>query len=285
MNPIDVIPGDHIQNHAQRVVLHILFSGVEPQLSAVGSHQVRTGFADVGPGNGRKCRDVPGAIRIEPSVKFQPATMGFLDGKGQGIIERGRGLPHFAGQILRPGFNSGLIERVACGAHVEENGVQMALGGDIHQRNELGLLLSDRQSWLGRPIDVLESGHPGGSKFPFRLRRGQRRGRVHFRGAKRLGQRHEESDKKEDRPTADAANGTVCAGIHFWEGSSNDVLGNLKTFAAIHHLVAVPANTELRGGICVCLAPGQFLHSAGLRRLTCRHAWPAITKIVAQRTS
>lgn len=45
-----------------------------------------------------------GTVRIEPSMEFDAAFVGFFDSEAKGVPGRARGRAHFAGEEGRPGF-------------------------------------------------------------------------------------------------------------------------------------------------------------------------------------
>ena len=68
---------------------------------------------------------VPGTVRIEPRMEFQPTPMRFIKSESEWIIRRLRGLPHFAGEVFGPRFMSRMIKLVASGPHLKDNAVKL----------------------------------------------------------------------------------------------------------------------------------------------------------------
>ena len=122
--------------------------------------QFRAGVGDVIPGGRRLVIAQANAEGIEPRVKFQSAAVALGDGERQGIVIRLRREAHFACQECRPRLQFGIVQRVAAGADLEDDGVQVQLDGAVEDGNQLGFLPAGGQARTGGPIQILEARHP-----------------------------------------------------------------------------------------------------------------------------
>ena len=174
VDAINVIATDHIHNHAQGIAARAGVGRVEHDHLASGADQFGMGVGHEVPGGGGFVIARAHAEGIEPGVEFQAAPVAFGDGESQGIIIRLGGEAHFAGEKGRPRLDFGIVKRVAAGADLEEDGVQMEEGGAVEDGEEFGFLLAGVQAGMGGPIEVLECRHPEAAEFA--LGRGRRPG-------------------------------------------------------------------------------------------------------------
>ena len=59
----------------------------------------------------------------------------------QRIVVRLRSLAHFAGEIFRPRLKLRVVQRVARGPHLKQDGVELELHGAVENGEQLRLLL------------------------------------------------------------------------------------------------------------------------------------------------
>ena len=166
---------DHIHNHFQGIAPRAGVGRVEHQKIAGGADQFRAGVGHVIFGGGGFVGAGADAERIEPGVEFQAALVAGVHGKSQGIIIGLGRLAHFAGEILRPRLDFGIVERVAAGADLQDDGVDMQPDGEVENGEEFGLLPGGVQAGPGGPIQIVDGRHPKTAKFP--RGRGRRAGR------------------------------------------------------------------------------------------------------------
>ena len=169
---IHVIAFHHVEHGVERAGLRFGFAGIEPGLPGVMADDFRMRTGDVVERGRRFGFGMRGAEGIEPCVDFQPARVRLGDGQRERIIKRLRHFSLDAGEVFRPRFERRGVNRVRHGAHLEKNGVQMKLHRAVEQRNQLCLLLRDRQAGFGRPVNVRDGRNPRGAEFPCDRRRG-----------------------------------------------------------------------------------------------------------------
>src|SRR5262245_5366140 len=105
------------------------------------------------------------AIRIEPGVQFEATLVRLFDGDRQGSVEWIRRLAHRASQIFGPRLDLGGVERVAGGADLEDDGVQLELNGPVHDGHKFSLLIGNGKIFAGGPVNVANRGDPGAAEF------------------------------------------------------------------------------------------------------------------------
>ena len=94
-------------------------------------------------------------------MQFEPAGMGLGHREGQGIPGRVRALSHAAGEVFAPGFQRRRVQRIAAGADLQQDGVEVRAPGRVEQRTQLRLLGGDRQT-AGRPPGEHQDGDRDG---------------------------------------------------------------------------------------------------------------------------
>jgi len=163
---------DDVQDHAQGVIAGAGIGGIEHQIAAGGADEFGMGAGDMSGGPGGFKGGEAGTEGIDPGVELEAAFVGFGDGKSQGIIiGRGRDT-HGAGEILGPRLDPGIVEGVAAGTDLQQDGVEMQLSDAVEDGEEFLFLLSAAEAGTGGPVLVVYGGHPDAAKFP----RGGRRG-------------------------------------------------------------------------------------------------------------
>src|SRR5262245_9500706 len=100
MDAIHVVTPNDIQNHLEQMLLHALFSGVQPTLASVTSNPGWMRIDDMVRRYRPPYCGIAGAIRIKPGMQFQTAFVRFLNRERERIIEWKRRLPHRSGQIF-----------------------------------------------------------------------------------------------------------------------------------------------------------------------------------------
>lgn len=165
MDPIDVVSFDHIENDLDGMVPGIGLTRIEPLIRPHRLDEMRGFLGDMVVGGGAFSLHA-GAERIEPGMQFQAAGMSFAHGELQGIPRWMGGLALSACEKLRPRLVGRFIERVASGADLEEDRVEMESLGRIEQRSEFGLLLGGGKPGTAGPVDILDRGYPGGAELP-----------------------------------------------------------------------------------------------------------------------
>ena len=73
------------------------------------------------------CRLGLGTIGIDPCVQFHTTTVTLVNHPLQRVPHRRRSLSLLAGEESAPRFDVALVQRVALGAHLEENGIDTIL--------------------------------------------------------------------------------------------------------------------------------------------------------------
>ena len=161
------------------------FAGVDPELVAIGLDPLGPAAAEVVGGSRAACAALACAVGVDPGVQLQPARTRLAQPDGQWVITRV--LPLGAGEVLAPGLQAGLVEGVAAGAYLQEQGIEADACGRVAQAADLGLLLLGAEARFARPIDVGDGGDPGGAPLAGGCSRWARRGRSSARSRGRRG--------------------------------------------------------------------------------------------------
>ena len=103
---------------------------------------------------------ITSTIRIEPRVQLEAALVRFSHGKGEWIPSWFRRPTLPPRQVLRPRFETRLIERIGAGTDLENDRVEMELDGLVQDREQLRLLCPAIEIGARWPVDVANSGDP-----------------------------------------------------------------------------------------------------------------------------
>src|SRR5262245_46044797 len=114
------------------------------------------------------------AIGIEPYMQFQSALMRFFRPESKRIVKRIGGLSLHAREVIRPGLERTLIQRIRLRPHLKNNGIEMMVFQKIEQAYGLFLLLGGGKSRFAGPVDIGNSGYPGRTEFSRRPRSARR---------------------------------------------------------------------------------------------------------------
>ena len=79
MNSIDVVSPDDVHHDTQRIVLHIFFAWIEPEIFSISMDELGAAFGYVRSGRGRFGGEMARPVWIEPCMQLQPALMGFFE--------------------------------------------------------------------------------------------------------------------------------------------------------------------------------------------------------------
>ena len=118
MDAVNVVAVHDVHHYCEGVVLSALLGGVHPP-HAVGQlhHQPRLTPDDGGVRN-RSAGGVVRPVGVEPGVQFQPPGVGFVHPECQRVIERLRSFALLAGEVVRPGLQLTIVQRIGLRPHL-----------------------------------------------------------------------------------------------------------------------------------------------------------------------
>ena len=153
----------HIAKDSQRVLRRAGLARVYPQLLAIALDPARLRTRQMLRAFGALRIELARAVGIEPSVEFDSRAMRLFDPVRQRVVAWAFALG--TAEVLAPGFEPAVIERVGTGAHLQDEGVQAQLACPCHRGAHLSLLLGVCQALAAGPIDIGHRGHPGGPEL------------------------------------------------------------------------------------------------------------------------
>ena len=104
-----------------------------------------------------------GAERVEPCVNLDTPCVCLCDAEGEGIIAGG--LSHRACQPRAPGLDAGLVEGIAIGPHLKDDGVEFDFCHLIEHGAQLALLGAAGETSTAWPVNIVNTGNPGAAEF------------------------------------------------------------------------------------------------------------------------
>src|SRR5688572_12671467 len=127
------------------------------------------------------------AVRIEPRMQLQTASMRFAHRELEGIVKRFGRSALFTREILGPRLERRLVKRVSSRTHMQDEGIETELARSIEETDQLGLLRIDRQTGPRGPVDIGDGGNPDTTELADDRRRSTR-GRNQSRRGSTAGQ-------------------------------------------------------------------------------------------------